>query len=115
MFHIDSVFQSDNEHTVFALTAGNVLQIYILYRRRKVSVAIFVRFIFQIDFKHSLLTLTYRNIACIYVFYHTSATGIGLDSDYTVKVYQGKECTKEWTEGETFNNITLVPESELGQ
>ena len=36
-------------------------------------------------------------------------------SDYTVKVYQDKECTKEWTEGEAFNNITLVPESELGQ
>ena len=36
-------------------------------------------------------------------------------SDYTVKVYQDKKCTKEWTEGEAFNNITLVPESELGQ
>lgn len=36
-------------------------------------------------------------------------------SDYEIKVYQDKECTKEWTEGETLDNVTLVPESKLGQ
>ena len=83
-----SFVKTIDKNAVFALLARYIAHVHVSHSRYMPSFCGFVGLISKVDSHNSFAALSHLNVAYIDIFGNSSAACIGLDSQYTVKVWR---------------------------